>query len=1845
MQRVDYMSGKKRFFKKKKFLICALILLITIVFGATVFFACSGGSGEKITVSKVSQSICMTPPDDGSTPENYGNLDNIAYIVGRLTERIFYHTDSTSHVTTTGMEQFVEGGKDYKDGVMLATSLCWSKGTLSSFAPAPVAMQKFFGEDKAVIRTAVSSNPDDWNGTQTEWKTGEPDQILGTDDYVNYYGMWGTEFSDYVINEKTCLSFSDLQKNGDVYSFTIELEPNESTKYYKIQMKTMGGLDDYPNFSSVLMTVEFTSDWTITKLTVEEKYDTKKVISVSCSGTTVIEFDYAEDSVDVSAYENYFKNYANAASTGVAEKEPAAIDYLTQGVLPAISGGTPLALRADIGGEVISGRLSMELGDLSGLLSGTGDLSGIAGDLLSGLVVRAELGSLNVLLQKGTVYAQYKDFLGKIALSDVLGLIGDVPLDLDMAALQDAISGSTILKDGNNIALLCNLPLGEQEISLEFGFKKSDGLISFEYITADLNIDGTDAAIRLAPSKLDTPFAQIDTSSAVDLKPYIDGAIGMIAGGSFDMEVAYGDETSPIRAEGNVAVSADPVAVNGGLILSLQPSMLGGTGDELSIPVSFALNSEDVYLKIGNIAVVTCLNDLEEGLTSALALFDVAVPSLDLEKVDIAGILTGVIGMDFDALISSLTLTEQSLGLVLNGDVLLEGLSSLIGDTDVAIGEIVAQYDLEASAFSVEGFGATLSLSGREDAVPMPDPNEYVPFDLARAALEAVASVQGILDGETGFSLTLNAAGETLQADAVLEMREGQFVRLQAQIGDFSAMFAAGTVYVNYKDMLGKLAINDIGSMLSFDRTASIDLASLVDSLLTATLEKEGERYIMRASLALGEVNLPIEFAFTQTETQTSVEYVRVCTVLFGLEISAELSLDASISLPAFETEGAVDLKPYIDSICELIASKQYILDLNYSAEQFALTGTVALDVTDGVKAEGNITFTFGAYSLPAHFVLIGENVYLDIFNIKISATLSELESVFAELLPQAANAAIPSLNVDEILRAFLSVDFAKAIKDLRLTDESVSLTADCDVFVSALQGILGETEVRLGELKANYELSSGAFAFSISGANVRFEAGSVSVSVPVDADEYVSFGTVASFIDPILALVQANGFSFLLEGNTSVENIALSVELAGEIWLADGLQIRLDLAVNGANVVIWYCDGTLTFAYGGYGMTVAESELSAVINKFSSLFSTEAATKDASVQSVLALLGMDGFDLVKFIQDIRIAEAEGGALAIAMDLASILGESFGALTCEIAPLEDGVSLSSKEFTLYGLTVCDVYAEVSAAKQVIVPDFSNVTMCANVFEFILNSYTQFAQTEYLAVSFDYIADDLSVDLDGKIQFEGIEGSAERTLNLDFTAAVSTYTSDGQGNMVVSGSHYLHLIILRESLYITYSVKGLDADTALRVTMPVSELFAAGKTVLPILAPLLGISEDIYYFEFVNAILGQYYTTINSGIFGVMDTESWCDLFLGIIDEYSSKGESNEAEKTDSTLEIPFEIETAENGDVTIRVRKLAAGEGVADIALTAQKETAAIEAPAGSFIDISTIAQLMQDVLYAYDYRETGYHLTDSVKIEVVGIELDLTVNIDLRVGVNEDGSADIALRLTTPQYYNLLGGLMGSSVIINGNTVTDISIEDGFVSMSRTQTTYYYTGWDFWNIGFRQLSTPYVDYRAMTLDAFFADIMNQMFFAINLSDSMQNFIRDQAGLNDPDNQQPNPVTTYDAGEMVKSYSADDAGYHITLDLGAVTGMDEFDDVTLNIYRKQNGDRYDLTSLDGSITVVGMVTLKLSLTHQDPGSDAMAQEYCSANVQTVASAFGYADASALYEGVTSNGSYLSTSNH
>ena len=511
------------------------------------------------------------------------------------------------------------------------------------------------------------------------------------------------------------------------------------------------------------------------------------------------------------------------------------------------------------------------------------------------------------------------------------------------------------------------------------------------------------------------------------------------------------------------------------------------------------------------------------------------------------------------------------------------------------------------------------------------------------------------------------------------------------------------------------------------------------------------------------------------------------------------------------------------------------------------------------------------------------------------------------------------------------------------------------------------------------------------------------------------------------------------------------------------------------------------------------------------------------------------------------------------------------------------------------------------------PDFSDVVECENVFEFLFNAYTQLAAADAVSLSVEYETESLYFAIDGQVQFEhcNAEDPAEVTLNLAFDATIL----EG-GKESPTGSHYIRLVIVREKLYIGYSMVGFEGGNPLNVSMNVSDLIAAGKTVLPILGPILGIGEDVYYYNFVISILDGYVKTINSSVFGVMDAEEWCDLILGIIGEYAPDGIARTASQETS-------IEVDLSG-----VRLHIVGNGL-DVEVGALKDAEPVTAPsdADSYIDASTIAQLLQDVLNAYEFAQPGqgYYLSGTAKLSFLGKEA--TVGVDIRVGFDEANDVYLFIRLHMDPVSLIIP-------IIESETTTEIILKNGNLYMIRERAdrqgekseqtiayrfkekswigTYYYqelietTVRDVREVRVASLSEAFKDT---------ASILDNVFFMLNLSDSVRSLV------GTPESGSGSGDSGKDVGDMVGGYTytknEDGSGcYGLTIDLGVIANNSAFEDVEIDIYRDAGGM---LTHLTVNTKLVSVFNVTVELNFVSPGADSLALEFYAAVEEAVES--------------------------
>ncbi len=1850
---------KAKVFKKKKLILCCAAIVLIIAVALCLLFSCGNHKASEIAPPSDSLSISRTPPKDGSLPDQYEGIDNIAYIIGRLAEREYYHSETLGQVEASVLfitaGQTIYGSKDYKNGILLTSSVSISN---NAFAPSK-AIQRFYGDGKVVVRGAATPSSE-WTGSDVEWSTGEPSEILDEAQYQERYGLWADEFSDYVINEETVLEVTPIEKTEDGnYTFTASLDGEQSTYYYKHQMVTMGDLDDYPVFSSVKLTFTFGADWTIYSLGIKEEYTSRKGVDASCKGSSVITYSYEEADADVSDYEEYFIRYADAAATGAGDKELTAADYLTYGFASFLTDEVALDADVSIGGSALSVQILL-------------DMRGLSFNSLKG-----RLGSLSFAYSENKIYLDYKDMQGYLNVSDILSLLGGSGgSQLDTDALMEDVMNSEIAKDGENVTLSCTLDLGSMQIPVRFGFTEREGEVSFGYIEADLEALGTDISVHAALAAEKPEISVPET--AVDLYPYIESVKSLAEGRKYELGVSYKNEEMGLAVDGSVNVdAASGIAVSGDIAVTY-----GG----LSIPVGFTYVGDTVYLSTYNIKVSATSEEIASAVEAILAAANAEQPEISGIEIDAGKIVAAIIGLNFDEVIEELRLTGEGLYLTVDLDGLLSG---LLG-SETELGSLSAKYELATNTFTVQAMGAEVCFGGSEAEVAAPeDAADYV--SLSRLT-QFVKPVKEIIESK---DLALSGGFDLLVGDVAVrvslqgEIRFSDDVQAYAELGVLASdgsetqakiAYADGVLYLNLFGASAKLSVEDVekltdlfGGAETDGATAALasvfenfDLGAFLSGIELIAAQEDAIRLTAELGALLGEVG---KISVVLDEQDGKIVLSADGLELFGLQVrNIAVSAWSGTGEYVFSTEGAVDLYPYIESVKSLAEGRKYELGVSYKNEEMGLAvdGSVNVDAASGIAVSGDIAVTYGELSIPVGFTYVGDTVYLSAYNIKVSATSEEIASAVEAILA-AANAEQPEISgieidAGKIVAAIIGLNFDEVIEELRLTGEGLYLTVDLD---GLLSGLLG-SETELGSLSAKYELATNTFTVQAMGAEVCFGGSEAEVAAPEDAADYVSLSRLTQFVKPVQEIINSNGAAFELSFDTKIEDVAMSAALAGEVRIADGgldsLLLRVVLTIGGQEetVYIFYNSEGITLGYGGYNMRLSVGDLEKLQSSLQGLISGGAA--DESSRGVM--LFMSEFDLGGFLHSLQLLSDSENAVTLIADLSDILGEGNEAFSVRAELLNGNkISLTAAKLSVLGLTAENLNVVASPVPEAYESDTSFLQWpnCDNVFEFVLAAYSKLFETEYLGLALSYAEEGgVSADVAGRVQFDTAVSEAKEvtvTLNLDFRAKV---TADGQ-------SHYLEAVILEDTLWASYSVKGFGADTALKVTLPISQLFVAGSTILPILAPILGISEDVYYYQFVDAILNgyaemsEYYNTINSDIFGLplygegtSAFDAWVDLILGIVGEYTGAPEAKtqEAEASAGSVSFTYGTSAAGNlyanilsGGMSVSLYALENAEPIGEDGYVLGGAQEAIAAPAGEYIDMSSIAQLLKDVLKAYDYANPsqGYHLSGTVTLDMnlaLGslplATCSVPIDIDVRIGFDDAGTPSVYIKMQVAENSLKIAGFIPVK-IVETDTVTELAIQNGNVYVARATSAdgtnvnyanetvaYRFTGeteegW-LWKTVYNNYSTVTkksygdpVQYRAMTLASFLggdiASIMEHMSFMLSLSSTVQSAL--DLALPDPNDDNTDSDNSasavYDAGEMVKAYTFADNQYRLTLDMAAVAGDESFGDLNVNITRADDGE---LTALNGDLSILDFISIDFDFAHVDPGTHSEALAKC-----------------------------------
>ena len=1808
--------------RKKKVLFTVLCVVLVVVVGVAILFAVGAKGSTETILPNNTVNICMTPPKDGSKPEEYSATTNVGYIIGRLSERTFYHTDSTAEVSATTMginvRQDIYATKDYKDGVMITSQVSVSGN--ETFAPSK-AMQKFFGESSVVVRNAASDRADDWNGADTEWGSGAPSAIYTNDEYLAKYGLPATEICDFIINEETIVSESEvtIDASTGLYSLTVDLDTTTSVAYYLNNMRTMGNLSTNPEFKTVRITFRFQEDWSVVSMDILEEYDTYvSLFTAATTGKTTVTFSYDEADVDVSDYEEYFINYATAAPTGDEEQETNATTYFTEGFASVLNGRSVFAVDAVIAGEPVSGDILLDMS--------------MSGKTFAINALQVQLGDLAISYEGDALYVQYKDLTGKLAADDLSSLFGSLlggaEGGFDANALLGELLGGTLTETETSATLSSTLSLGSLEIPVEFGFAVSQDAegnrqIDWSYIDASLSAAGVDVSLHVAPeSGEDTSFTQIDTENAVDLAAYVNDILALIAGKDYRLTADYSHYEK--NAEGNdefvfsVAADLRVQVLESGFALAGTLDVAYG---DLSLPLNVTLAGDTVYLSLYNVKLSATFEELETAVEKIVQLAGLELPSLGGTQIDIPSLVAQLLRIDYNSVIEELTLTDSALTLKVNAD---EILSALLGE-ETGIGTVTAAYTMgEGFAAEVMGAAFGFSASGETGAIAAPaDKDGYVPLSELLAFVDPVAEMieaQSVAF-ELNTDVTVEGVKLNLAADGKVNFANGVQLYCTLTAGSYDAAgtlgklitlqlaYADGKLYVLFEGAAAYITESDLSRYIALLSGGETDTAAALSELLSSvnleavlnafTLvmdENDALTASFDLSALLGETFGTVTLALAETDGAVALRLGDV--TIAGVTVSdTELTLSAGDGEAAFSLDGAVDAAGYIDEIYALIAGKDYRLTADYSHYEknaegndefvFSVAADLRVQVLEsGFALAGTLDVAYGDLSLPLNVTLAGDTVYLSLYNVKLSATFEELETA-VEKIVQLAGLELPSLggtqiDIPSLVAQLLRIDYNSVIEELTLTDSALTLKVNADEILSAL---LGE-ETGIGTVTAAYTMGEG-FAAEVMGAALGFTASGETgaIAAPADKDSYVTVTDVLDYVDAISAIAASDEIAFELKDLvTVIDGQEITFAVKGTLWFTEeGAQLKLSLWVGEEEIGLSYVGGNFRLGYGGYYMEFTEQELDEIVRSVTNFLSESGSAFTEDLSSVMALFGEDGIDLAALLKSLSLTAEQGGGEAIAADLAALLGGDSQILSLVADAGKNSVSLHLAEgcmLDLFGLRITSFSASVSVPETQSTPTAVGGKECANLFEFILRAYDTLTDTDLLSLSLTYAADGMSVDMKGAVQFE--QNDTDTESNVIVNMQVEGVITSG------ASSYYMQAAIVRDKVYIYFSLVGFEESTyyadkvvtnakPLRAQMTVSSLFDTATDAMPLIMSLMGLEKnELYYFNFVVGILSGSYQTINSDIFDQKSTQEWVDLILGIVDEYtggSDAAQSDAAETKEGGMSVEFSLQ-----ERTLTV----SGMGMEIVLGTGGTAPAAPE-KAESYTDYSSLATLigvMMDSITtsspSYDGEgnpvlddegnpimtadiNSYYYLSGTASVSLWVIEA-IEIDIYASAYIHDDFSVTVNLYLDIP-------GSIGTN-----EADVYLTIENGMVYML-------------------QVKDGVSTYRVTTLDNFFGDILSHLTYLFSFNDFVAGFITTE--------ESGGSSSVTDIGNILTSYKFTDGAaqeWEIGLNLSSLTD-NALGESTVTL-KATDGV---LKSLVFESMVYGILSLEATLNYVNPG--------------------------------------------
>ena len=361
----------------------------------------------------------------------------------------------------------------------------------------------------------------------------------------------------------------------------------------------------------------------------------------------------------------------------------------------------------------------------------------------------------------------------------------------------------------------------------------------------------------------------------------------------------------------------------------------------------------------------------------------------------------------------------------------------------------------------------------------------------------------------------------------------------------------------------------DLGSLLPatdiLDLIANFDISSIsLDKYITITEENGFKNF----NISIDDFLLVL---ITQNGVIDSIELFTQETQIFEANVITE-----NITFEEIDTAKYYDASLVIDKldiIKEIIEKKKVCGQIEFTAGDITVTADILADFSNGIKAQAS----FNLFDMPAVITFIDDIVYLELNNIKLSASIEDME-ILAGQISQV-----------------VGTDFSQILESIKTT-----------IYDKASE-IFDETKPILLE---DFFVDENAISFAFSGISFDFDF-SQDLAVKITTEK-LSFDASLKAIDN--AEIKVNGTYQNIKSLETLLNLAKNalrtqsatfslnyenLALNGKLDFSNGIYAEIETSLFGKTLKVIYENENIYLNYDGVFVRTTITEIKEILSSF----------------------------------------------------------------------------------------------------------------------------------------------------------------------------------------------------------------------------------------------------------------------------------------------------------------------------------------------------------------------------------------------------------------------------------------------------------------------------------------------------------------------------------------------------------------------------------------------------------------------------------------------------------------------